>query len=95
MIIYVAGMGTGNAPAVALEPKDWLVSDGLAWIHIPSAMGNITAGEVILMPGVDGWTTVQDAIGGIYNNGVSTDTSLVGNGMATPLAVSIVDGGAF
>jgi hypothetical protein len=95
MIIYVAGMGTGNAPAVALEPKDWLVSDGLAWVHIPSAMGNITAGEVILLPNVNGWTNVQQAIEGAWNSGVIHDTSLAGNGNATPLAVAIVDGGAF
>lgn len=95
MIVYVAGMGTGNAPAVALEPKDWLVSDGLTWVHIPSGMGNITAGEVVMLPTVNGWTTVQQAVEGIWNTGVTTDASLTGNGHATDLSVAIVDGGSF
>ena len=35
VIATTAGLGHGHAPAVQIEVGDWLVSNGLEWVHVP------------------------------------------------------------
>jgi hypothetical protein len=96
LIVSVAGTGTGNAPPVALGVGDWLASNGTAWVHIGLAQPISTADAIALNPVVNAWTTVQEAVEGLYALPVVTDTSLTGTGVTgDPLTVALVDGGVF
>jgi len=96
LIVNVAGTGVGNAPPVAMGVGDWLSSNGTAWVHLGLAQAAVTADGVAMNPAVNGWTTVQQSIEGLFALPVVTDTSLTGTGITgSPLTVAVVDGGTF
>lgn len=96
LIITVAGLGTGNAPAVQLEVGSWIVSDGTDWIYIDVSQGTVDASNVAVVPPVMGANNVYDALVALEARVVVTDMSLAGDGTAaSPLTIILVDGGTF
>jgi hypothetical protein len=69
VICTTAGTGTGNAPAVAMNVGDQLISGGptggTAWSFLPVGRAVATADLVAMNPAVSGWTNVQLAIEGL------------------------------
>jgi hypothetical protein len=103
VIVTVAGTGTGQAPHVQMAIGDWIVSTGTSWIHVPLYHAAITAANVgITQIDSETWANVQQALQGLYDlvddaiTTISVDgTSMVGDGVTTPLAVGTLDGGTF
>jgi hypothetical protein len=65
LIATTAATGHGNAPAVAFNKGDWLVSDGAEWVHLALGTppgGAIAASTVTVTPAVLGATNVQSAL---------------------------------
>jgi hypothetical protein len=65
LIATTAATGHGNAPAVAFNKGDWLVSDGAEWVHLAlgtPAGGGVAASTVTVTPAVQGATNVQSAL---------------------------------
>lgn len=48
LVVGTAGTGTGNAPLVALDPPDYIISDGTAWrkIDVSNTIASLTATNV-------------------------------------------------
>ena len=99
VIVDVAGVGSGNAPAQPIGVGDWLVSTGTAWLHFDMHLDQLTAINVAITPIPNlVATNVQAALAALQADKLGpllTDASLAGDGQTTALAVAVVDGGTF
>jgi len=98
LIVNVAGTGAAPAPAIAMSPGDWLVSDGTAWVHIALSAPALVASNVDItaitgLTATDVQGALEDIIaGGVVPVEINTAT-MSGNGTtATPLSALLDDG---
>ena len=96
LIVNTSGVGTGNAPPVQMINGDWLYSDGTAWNQLSIAQPLQDASNVAVVPPVLGQNNVQDALEALAIQTVVVDNlSIIGDGVATALSVSVLDGGTW
>jgi hypothetical protein len=63
VIVTVPGTPTtGPAAGITFAARDWLVSDGTAWVHLAIGGPATTASNVSVIPNVNGQTNVQDSL---------------------------------
>jgi hypothetical protein len=85
VIVSAAGPGTGNLPLAAWVPGDWAVSNGTAWIRIPTGQAAVTAPQVTMAPVIGPLgPNVQTSIAYLDTNKVE----LSGDTMTGPLVLS-------
>lgn len=72
LIVTTGGTAAaGEIPAGDYNIADWLVSDGTNWVPLPIGLGAasaVTAPNVTMSPVVNAWTTVQEAVDGLFTD---------------------------